>query len=351
MKHQFRAALGWAALISSLTLLGGVTDRTLDFYWVDSQGGGSTLIVTPGDESILIDTGNPGGRDAGRIHKVATQVAGLKQIDHLIVTHLHVDHFGGAAELVSLMPVRRLYDNGIPDRDPDGGNDAAWPLKIKAYREMEVGERVLVMPGSVQPLKGAADPGLPVPRFTFVAARKQLALDSLGAQTVTECHDPQPKPPDPSDNANSVVTLIQFGPFRYFNGGDLTWNIEATLVCPVLQVGSVDVYQVNHHGLDVSNNPRLLQALAPSVAVFNNGPRKGCMPEVVNNLRTLPSLQAVYQVHRNLGNLDVNAPREQCANDGEAGGNYLKLSVAPDGRSYVVTVPSTGHRRTFATRL
>lgn len=340
-----------AAMFFSLTLLAGTADGRLDFYWVDSMGGGSTLIVTPGGESVLIDSGNPGGRDAARIHQVATAVAGLRQIDHLIITHWHTDHYGGAPELAALLPIQRVYDNGIPDVDPDGNKDASWPLRIKAYREMSVGERILVVPGERRELRGATAPDALSPRLTFVAARQQLALDPLAATPLTECRDPSPKAPDTSDNKNSVVTLIQFGGFRYFNGGDLTWNIESTLVCPMAQVGSVDVYQVNHHGLDVSSNPMLLRQLAPSVAVFNNGPRKGCMPEVVTNLRALPSLLAIYQVHRNLQSPEVNAPHDHCANDGGDGGNYVKLSVAPDGRTYTVTVPSTGHQRTFSTRL
>ena len=72
---------------------------TLDVYWVDVEGGCNSLIVTPAGESILIDTGMPGGRDPGRLHEAATKVAGVKQIDHLITTHYHIDHFGGAAEL------------------------------------------------------------------------------------------------------------------------------------------------------------------------------------------------------------------------------------------------------------
>ena len=59
-------------------------DKTLDIYWVDVEGGGATLIVTPAGESVLIDSGNPGPRDAGRIHKTASEVAGLKRIDHYI---------------------------------------------------------------------------------------------------------------------------------------------------------------------------------------------------------------------------------------------------------------------------
>ena len=55
--------------------------KTLDVYWVDVEGGGGTLIVTPAGESILIDTGMPGGRDPRRLHDAATQIAGVKQID------------------------------------------------------------------------------------------------------------------------------------------------------------------------------------------------------------------------------------------------------------------------------
>src|SRR5437870_6646893 len=69
--------------------------RGLDIYFVDTEGGAATLLVTPAGESVLIDCGNPGSRDAGRIHRVATEVAGLKSIDHLILTHWHSDHYGG----------------------------------------------------------------------------------------------------------------------------------------------------------------------------------------------------------------------------------------------------------------
>ncbi|MBI1840169.1 MAG: MBL fold metallo-hydrolase, partial [Verrucomicrobia bacterium] len=118
-----------AAFAASLGLLTAETaPATLDIYWIDSEGGGSTLIVTPSRESILIDSGNPGGRDSQRIHHVAKDVAGLKRIDHLITTHLHIDHFGGAAELSQLMPIIALYDNGVPSKDPDGNKeDTRWP--------------------------------------------------------------------------------------------------------------------------------------------------------------------------------------------------------------------------------
>src|SRR3954468_3593174 len=76
----------------------------LSFYFIDTEGGASTLIVTPAGESVLIDTGNPGERDPGRIVD-ATRAAGLTAIDYLIVTHYHVDHMGGAPTLGEWMPI------------------------------------------------------------------------------------------------------------------------------------------------------------------------------------------------------------------------------------------------------
>jgi hypothetical protein len=146
--------------------------------------------------------------------------------------------------------------------------------------------------------------------------------------------------------------VVQFGDWRFFDAGDLTWNQEARLVCPKNLVGKVDVYQVTHHGLDSSNNPLVLRTLEPRVAVMNNGVTKGCLPEVYANLKDTPSLDAIYQVHKNLrpDGATNNVPDEFIANlQQECKGNYIKLSVAPDGRSYTVSIPANGHERSYNT--
>src|SRR5438093_10028602 len=86
----------------------------LDIYVIDVEGGNATLFISPSGESLLIDTGNAGAaapRDAGRI-MAAAKDAGLQQIDHLITTHWHGDHFGGMAELASRIPMRAFIDHG-----------------------------------------------------------------------------------------------------------------------------------------------------------------------------------------------------------------------------------------------
>src|SRR5687767_13549366 len=81
--HFTVAALASCGLLTSAAARAGTADGKLDIYWVDVEGGGATLIVTPAGESILIDSGNPFERDPGRIFKTATEAAGLKKIDHL----------------------------------------------------------------------------------------------------------------------------------------------------------------------------------------------------------------------------------------------------------------------------
>src|SRR5258706_8211692 len=109
--------LRWTVVLLILLAMGwqgSAQARNLDIYFVDTEGGAATLIVSPSGESTLIDCGNPGTRDAERIARVA-KIAGIKAIDNLIITHWHLDHYGGAERLAQLIPIRKFYDRGIPE--------------------------------------------------------------------------------------------------------------------------------------------------------------------------------------------------------------------------------------------
>ena len=336
------ACLALLAITRSATA--GPTDKRLDVYWIDVEGGAATLLVTPAGETVLIDTGNPGRRDPDRIVKAVTEVAGMKQIDHLVITHYHGDHFGGAATLVTQLPVRNLYDNGQFEGMPDNPG--------KAYFELKVDQRHVVKPGMTLPLKQAE--GAPKLSFTFLGGKKEfISAPATAGENSDVCSAGREKERDGSDNANSVVMVVQFGNWRFYDAGDLTWNQEARLVCPKNLIGQVDVYQVTHHGLDSSNNPIVLRSLQPRVAVMNNGVTKGCLPEVFANLQDTKSLQAVYQVHKNLraDGATNNVADDYIANkEKDCQGNHIALSVAADGKSYRVSIPASGHARTFETK-
>ncbi len=341
-------------LLTAVPLFADAADGKLDIHWIDVEGGAATLIVTPLGESILIDTGNPGGRDSGRIAKHAKEIARLKKIDHLVITHYHVDHLGGAAELSKLIPIGTVYDNGNHEarRHETAG-------KLDEYLAFKADKRVVLNPGDKLPLratigvKGADSHDVSI---TCLAARQQTIKpeDHHPENNHELAKNPVRRSEDKSDNANSIVLLIRFGNFDFLNCGDLTWNIEEKLVAPRNLVGAIDLYQVNHHGLDASNNPLLIQSVAPTVAVFNNGDKKGCQPLAFLAVKNAPSIKAIYQVHKNLRkDVQNNTADEMIANhspQNECEGHPITLHVAADAKSYTVKVPSRKHERTFETK-
>jgi len=319
----------------------------LDIYFIDVEGGAATLIVTPARESILIDTGFPGDRDAARIAHVALEVAGLKQIDHCVITHWHRDHVGGVAPLAKLIPIRNFYDHGLP---PAVAADMQAEF-IDAYKATTQGKSVTLKPGDQIRLQRS--PALPRLNVRVLAAGGVVLGEESATPQIRPCgEDFHATEEDTSDNVNSVGILLTFGRFKFFDGGDLTWNIENRLACPKNLVGPVDVYQVDHHGVDSSNNPLLVRALDPRVAVIDSGPRKGAEATTFATLSKVAGLQAVYQLHRNLRTPDKdNTMVAYIANEEEqCQGDFILLSVEPDGKSYKVSIPAKHFSRGFQTR-
>ena len=303
-----RLAVTGAALVALTCALGaqrGTPAKPLDIYVVDTEGGKAALWVTPAGQSVLIDSGNPGNRDLDRLMAAITD-AGVKQIDFLISTHYHVDHIGGLQELAKRIPIAHFIDHGpnVEPREQVQGFQAAY---AELYGKAK---HTVVKPGDKIPVTG-----LDWRIVTSAGAVLKTPLPGAGKPNPA-CEGLQPKDMSPTDdNGQSVGSLITFGQFRAIDLGDLLWNKENELMCPNNPVGTVDVFFVTHHGLDLSNSPALVHGVQPRVAVMQNGTRKGGGVEAMKTMRTSPGFEDLWQLHwsYNAG-LELNSPALFIAN-------------------------------------
>jgi competence protein ComEC len=332
---------------------------SLDIYSIDVEGGGATLFVSPAGESLLIDAGNPGSRDAGRIAAVAKH-AGLRQIDYFLASHYHSDHVGGVAELAAQLPIRNFVDHGseMHDEGRFRGSDAMFASYLAARAK---GRPLQVKAGDRVPVAGL---DVHVVSSDGVLITKPLAG---GGRANSLCRDFTPQEEDRSENARSVGVVVRFGRFSMLALGDLTWNKERDLVCPNNLLGHVDVYLTTHHGLNLSGPKVLVHAITPRVAVMNNGPRKGASREAWTTVRSSPGLEDLWQLHYSVerpgtailnetqpsGGPALNVPEPFIANLDEAAehepAHFLRLAASKDG-SFVVENPRNGHRKTYTAR-
>ena len=333
---------------SAVSTFADQKDGRLDIYFIDVEGGAATLMITPAGESMLIDSGYPdlGGRDRDRILKVLREVAKQDHLDHAAVSHWHLDHYGNHAALAAKIKINNFWDRGIPEKLAE---DKDFEKRMVDYRAASQNKSKTLKAGDMLPLKSDKTPL----SMKIVTASREV-IPNVGEPNPF-FKDLKPSEEDPSDNAASVSFLTKFGKFSFLCCGDLTHQIEAKLMTPNNPLGKVELFMVTHHGLGVSNHPALVLAIDPRVCVMCNGPTKGCDPSTNATLRQIKSLQAVYQLHRNVKlKPDEQTPAEFIANNvddsGSCQGTFVKVSVASGGESYSVQIGLDGAKREFKTR-
>jgi competence protein ComEC len=272
--------------------------NTLDIYLIDVEGGNATLFVSPSGQSLLMDSGNVNGaaRDAGRIADAAKD-AGLTEIDHLLTTHWHGDHYGGMSELVSRIPVKDFMDHGPNAKWPGIGADLNG---VKFAQEVYPG---IYAKGTHTVVKAGDKLAMQGTDMLVIASNGAFLKTPLqgGGAANPYC------PPDyrPVTDANledgfSIALYIGYGKFRSVQPGDLLQNQEIALMCPKNPIGTIDVLLGLHHGQAVSNSKALVHALHPRVAIVNNGTRKGGEPAMMMVVNSSPGLEDLWQLHASL---------------------------------------------------
>jgi hypothetical protein len=243
-------------------------------------------------------------------------------------------------DLAKVIPIVHFYDHGFPD----GTHSDILAKEKEPYLAASEGKRTVVKPGDTIPLKGAI--------VKVLAAHGIVEGEAPGSPQIRRCETHPEHPEDSSDNARSIGFLLEWKGFKFLDNGDLTWNVEHKLICPKNLVGTVDVYQVTHHGLDISNHPALLAAIQPTVAVINNGAKKGGVAATYHRLKEVPSIKDIFQIHRNIATgAQDNAPADFVANDeAECKGEGVVLRTDASGKTYTVEVPAKKTTRSYATK-
>ena len=337
-----RSILLWLALLAAPVM---AADGTLDIYWIDVEGGAATLIVTPEGETVLMDAGWPGfdDRDPKRIVNVLEYVAGKDRLNYFITSHFHLDHIGGLPSLAKMLTIEKFVDHGDSvEKDTERGKPL-WEGYLAAAGD----RRMQIEPGDKLPLKGVD--------FRFVAARsKFLSKPVNGGKKNPRCAEATEKELDEGENGKSVGFMVRVGKFEFLDLGDLSWNYELELACPVNLLGEVDLYQVTHHGMHMSGPPAHIHAINPQVAVMNNGHRKGGRPETYETLTSAPGLVDLWQVHKAL--VPDGAPNTdekmianlQATDDGDKG-HWIRASVKKNGE-FTITNSRNDYSKTYKPR-
>jgi beta-lactamase superfamily II metal-dependent hydrolase len=338
-----------ALLLLLPAAVAGAQSRPLEIYWVDVEGGAATLVVAPSGESLLVDAGwEIGDRDARRIAAAAAQ-AGVKKIDHFVLTHFHADHAGGLTALARLLPIERCIDHG-------GMTEPANERWVDIYMDVCRGKRTTVKAGDRIPMTGV--------QIDVVASNGAFVTKAgSGGQANPLCATAEHRAPDSPENLRSIGTLFTYGRFTFLDLGDLDWSTEIELSCPVNRLGEVTVYQTSRHGaFDGAGAPAHLHAIRPQVVVVNNGPRKGlggpspgsrtARTAHYERIAKTPGIEGIWQGHLSLFDKAHNTAETMIGNledTGDCKGHWIRATVESSGR-YTLTNGRNGFSRTYAAR-
>ncbi|HUO23804.1 MAG TPA: MBL fold metallo-hydrolase [Caulobacteraceae bacterium] len=365
-----------AALTSTLALTGSSLAAThasshaaksakdLKIYYIDVEGGASTLYVTPQGHTLLIDTGWPAGMGGPKLgpndpqpkptpssaQRIAAQLKtlGLKKIDYLLMSHYHIDHLGGALELMKLEPIGTFIDHG-PNREMPRPNATPQQLANSTQANYE------------KYLAAIADKP-----HIVMAPGQTLKIDDLSLTAVNADGKVIDHPLDPSagpgaqcdkatsndntggeENVRSVGVVMTWGRARVMALADTVWNVENRLVCPTNLIGKIDLMLIDNHGTSNANSPTLLNSVAPSVVVFDNGPTKGADGAVLHEINNSPSVRGVWQLHFATRSPEDNTAPDHIVN--VLGDDPIDPLIIDVNKSGTVTVvnPRNGYSQSY----
>jgi competence protein ComEC len=297
------------------------TTGDLQAYFLDVGQGDSSVILFR-DKVILIDAGevDQGDRVVNDLKKL-----GVTRIDLLVATHPHSDHIGGMQKVLSMFPVGRVLDSGMPSTSVLYEHFLETVDKKKIpYMVAEQGQTIDL------------DPSL---RILVLSPPKERIGDDL--------------------NTNSIVLRISYSTVNLLYTGDATTAAEDIMEKTGYPLDA-QVLKVGHHGSSGASSSAFLSRVRPEVAVISLGkdnpyghPHKEALDRLnaagaaiyrtdLEGTILVRSDGAAYSVMTEKENADIWLPRNAGALDsGASAPSSLPATANPDVTSPPLTIPVT----------
>jgi competence protein ComEC len=250
---------------------GKFTLTALEMQEIGRGAGLALVLQTPGGHTYLYDTGlgypspsDPsgwvGGFNAGR-DRIAPFLKqhSIQRIDGVVISHAHLDHYGGLLWLVDHFPIGKLYDTGYEfpgELSPD------WKNELHSYTELRNRFKVH---GAYQEVH--AGDKLPWDN--------QLEVEVIAPprQYFSEPHPEQRSVKDPPAhylvNANSTEIRIRHGQVVFLLPGDIEKEDQVNSLLPSTAPGKFkcDILVAPGHGINSCQSPEFAAASRPKIVI------------------------------------------------------------------------------------
>jgi len=377
------AALGTISSLAQTPLpLPPWTPGTLDIHQISTGRGNAALFILPDGTTLLVDAGAAGdGVPETDTHPDASRTpgawiaryikrhlpAGTNELEYALITHFHPDHMGqvqpsspldssgvyrltGITEVDASVPIHTLLDRGWPDYSYPAPVTGQTMDNYRRFLDARKRSGLTVQrfyPGSATQLRLKRDAA----KYPSFEIRNVIANGELWTgtgETTRQLFPPLASLVQadwPNENMCSLGFRLQYGPFRYFTGGDLpgaadpgfpAWHAVEAALAPV--VGRVDVHVVNQHGSMGEESDAFLQSLRSTVLIVPSWAPSHPAPDVLKrimNSRLPPSTRYVFATDlRPSAKIVIGQRAGQLA----APTGHIVVRVEPGGEHYRVFV-------------
>jgi competence protein ComEC len=211
--------------------------KDLTVSYIDIGQGDSELIELPDGSNIMIDAGDKDG--AVKLVNYLKE-RNITKLDLFILTHPHMDHYGGLFQALKLLTIGQFLDSGAPT------NSTTYLKLLRELKAKQVKYKI----------SRRGD------HFSF---GNDIKVDILAPE------DPLIKNSRSDTNNASIVAKLTYNKVTFLFTGDMEEESQDKLLKEGVADLQADILKVAHHGSRYTSSNEFLKAVSPKVAIISSG--------------------------------------------------------------------------------